>query len=162
MKQGIDNIVTQLKTTPTKDLKRKYAELFGHKPSSNNKAWLVKRIAWGVQSHHQNLDISKRARERAIELAKTSEIRTTIPKFKEIEPESTTVTKPIRFNVDSRLPMPGAILTKNYKGQKIEVTVLSDGFLYRGRHYRSLSAVAKVISGSHCNGFVFFGLKKGN
>ena len=161
MNQEIDRIVAQLKSTPTKDLKRKYADLFGHPSSSGNKAWLVRRLAWKIQSQHEGLDISERARQRAIELAKISELRTTIPRPKKPKPQNSTITQSVRFNVDSRLPMPGAILTKVYKGQKIEVTVLTDGFLFLGRHFRSLSAVARAVSGQHCNGFAFFGLNKG-
>ena len=44
------------------------------------------------------------------------------------------------------------------------MTVLTDGFEYNGTVYRSLSAVAKAVTGSHCNGYLFFHLtaKEGN
>ena len=58
--------------------------------------------------------------------------------------------------VDQRLPPPGTILARPYKGQLVQVQVLTDGFAYAGRVYPSLSAVAKVVTGSHCNGFLFF------
>src|SRR5262249_56797491 len=58
--------------------------------------------------------------------------------------------------VDQRLPPPGTILTRPYKGQLVQVQVLTDGFAYAGRVYPSLSAVAKTVTGSHCNGFLFF------
>jgi hypothetical protein len=58
--------------------------------------------------------------------------------------------------VDSRLPPPGTILTRPYKGQQLHVQVLTDGFAYAGRVYPSLSAVAKAITKSHTNGFLFF------
>jgi len=54
--------------------------------------------------------------------------------------------------------MPGTQLIRQYKGRTVEVTVLEDGFEYEGRRYRSLSAVAKTVTGSHWNGFNFFGL----
>ena len=44
------------------------------------------------------------------------------------------------------------------KGQRIEVEVLDNGFLYDGTVYTSLSAVAKAITGTHCSGRAFFGL----
>jgi len=44
-------------------------------------------------------------------------------------------------------------------GGRVHVTVLADGFEYQGERYRSLSAVAKAITGSHMNGFRFFGLE---
>ena len=50
------------------------------------------------------------------------------------------------------------MLTKTYKGKHVAVTVLPDGFKYAGQTYRSLSAVAKAVTGSHWNGLLFFGL----
>ena len=54
--------------------------------------------------------------------------------------------------------MPGTIITRQYKGQTLQVRVLADGFEFDGAVYNSLSAVAKAITGSHCNGFLFFRL----
>ncbi len=59
---------------------------------------------------------------------------------------------------DDRLPPPGTILTRSYKGTTIRVQVLEKGFAYEGELYKSLSAVAKAVTGSHCNGFLFFRL----
>lgn len=59
---------------------------------------------------------------------------------------------------DPRLP-PGGQITRKYKGRTITVTILADGFEYLGDRYRSLSAVAKAITGSHMNGFRFFKLE---
>jgi hypothetical protein len=67
-------------------------------------------------------------------------------------PEPVTIPAP----VDRRLPPPGTILTRPYKGQLVQVQVLTEGFAYAGRVYASLSAVAKAITGSHCNGYLFF------
>jgi hypothetical protein len=63
---------------------------------------------------------------------------------------------------DERLPIPGTVLTRQYKGHKIVVTVLENGFEYEGEVYRSLSAVAKAVTGSHWSGNLFFGLKDGD
>lgn len=60
---------------------------------------------------------------------------------------------------DSRLPVVGTVLTREYKGKKIAVTVLDKGFEYKGEVYRSLTAVADTVTGSHLNGYRFFGLK---
>ena len=54
--------------------------------------------------------------------------------------------------------MPGTVLTRPYKGVNLQVLVLPDGFVYADTIYPSLSAVAKAITGSHCNGFLFFRL----
>ena len=61
---------------------------------------------------------------------------------------------------DHRLPAPGTVLTRPYRGRTIAVTILENGFEYEGRRFDSLSAVAKAISGSHCSGLAFFGLTK--
>ena len=62
----------------------------------------------------------------------------------------------LRFQPDDRLPPPGTVLTRKYKGQVLQVQVLDQGFEYDGSVYGSLSAVAKAITGSHCNGYYFF------
>jgi hypothetical protein len=59
---------------------------------------------------------------------------------------------------DPRLPPPGNIVERLYKGQMIRVIVLKDGFEYEGQRYKSLTAIAKEVSGTHCNGFLFFRL----
>jgi hypothetical protein len=56
------------------------------------------------------------------------------------------------------LPPPGNIVERLYKGQMIRVIVLKDGFEYEGQRYKSLTAIAKEVSGTHCNGFLFFRL----
>jgi hypothetical protein len=61
---------------------------------------------------------------------------------------------------DDRLPMPGALLTREYRGRTIRVRVLPKGFDFEGTIYRSLSAVAKVVTGAHWNGYLFFGIEK--
>ena len=50
-------------------------------------------------------------------------------------------------------------ITRRYKGRSITVTVLADGFEYLGERFRSLTAVAKAVTGSHMNGFRFFGVE---
>ncbi len=59
---------------------------------------------------------------------------------------------------DRRLPIPGAVISKIYKGNIINIRVLDKGFEYDGKVYRTLSAVAGAITGQHWNGFLFFGL----
>lgn len=59
---------------------------------------------------------------------------------------------------DLRLPVPGDVLNRVYKGRAITVRVLASGFDYEGRRYRSLSAIAKAVTGAHWNGLLFFGI----
>jgi len=66
-------------------------------------------------------------------------------------------TKPLG-KADPRLPQVGSIITKTYKGKKLGVKVTETGFEYGGKPFRSLSAIAKEVTGSIWNGFLFFGL----
>jgi len=66
----------------------------------------------------------------------------------------------IQISQDDRLPMPGAVITRRYKGETIEVRVLPHGFEHEGEVYRTLSAVAEKITGTHWNGYHFFRLGK--
>jgi len=50
------------------------------------------------------------------------------------------------------------VLVRSYKGRTIEVTMTEDGVLHEGETYRSLSAVARAVTGSRWSGHVFFGL----
>jgi Protein of unknown function (DUF2924) len=56
-------------------------------------------------------------------------------------------------------PITGTRLIREWQGVEHCVTVLDDGFEYQGRHYRSLSAIARAITGTRWNGLIFFGLK---
>ena len=61
---------------------------------------------------------------------------------------------------DSRLPAVGAVITKTYHGQTIEVKMLENGFEYEGKTYKSISRVAMKIVKRPISGYVFFGLSK--
>jgi Protein of unknown function (DUF2924) len=54
---------------------------------------------------------------------------------------------------------PGTILTREWDGQIHRVTVLADGFAWKGKTYKSLSKVAIAITGTRWNGPRFFGLR---
>ena len=61
---------------------------------------------------------------------------------------------------DSRLPLPGALLSRKWKGRTILVEVLAKGFRHENRQYSSLSAIAVAITGTRWNGLAFFGLTR--
>ena len=73
---------------------------------------------------------------------------------------TTVVTAKQRAGIDGRLPVPGTVLCRPYKGKEVRVKVQAQGIEYEGNQYPSLSAVAKAITGSHTNGFLFFRLGK--
>ncbi|MDZ4689069.1 MAG: DUF2924 domain-containing protein [Planctomycetaceae bacterium] len=148
--------LARLRTMCVADLRQKYLDLFGEPSRSGNRDFLCKRMAWRIQSLAEG-SLSERARQRAMELARDADIRTTVPRLPKAGTTHATVPVPPGSS-RNRLPMPGAVLTRVYRGRTVAVTVLPKGFEFDGQIYRSLSAVAKIITGAHWNGYLFFGL----
>jgi hypothetical protein len=59
-----------------------------------------------------------------------------------------------------RIVRPGAVLVREWHGIHHQVNVLEKGFQFRGKRYRSLSEVAREITGTRWSGPLFFGLKR--
>jgi hypothetical protein len=59
---------------------------------------------------------------------------------------------------DPRLPAPGTVLQREHGSELHEITVLADRFEYRGAFFKTLSAIARQITGTAWNGFLWFGL----
>jgi hypothetical protein len=138
------------------ELQEKYAEVFHESTNGRHKQWLIKRIAWRMQANAEG-DLSDRARRRAAELANDADLRVMPPKNQ----PSTLTTEPDNVpEWDDRLPGPGTMLTRQYKGRNLQVLVRADGFEFEGELYKSLSAIATAATGSRWNGFHFFGLGK--
>ena len=96
-----------------------------------------------------------------MELANESDLRLTSPVGLPAEHgDAQSVTGSTSASLDHRLPMPGTLLTRDYKGRTVVVKVLENGFEYDDQIHQSLSSVAKTVTGSHWNGFHFFGLAK--
>ena len=159
MALNIGKEIAALKRMTVTELRDKHIEVFGEENRSRHKTYLVKRIAWRIQSKAEG-DLSERAKQRALKLATDADLRTRPPDESTTKGSGKTKTVPVVIDHDSRLPMPGAIITREYKGETIQVMVLPKGFEYEGEIYKTLSAVAKAITGSHWNGFHFFNLKR--
>ena len=157
MALNIGKEIRALKRMTVADLRRRYAEVFGESTTSRHKQFLIRRIVWRLQANQEG-DLSERARRRAMELAAASDVRLTAPKTKASASGCVTKVSTIQITQDDRLPMPGAIITRRYKGETIEVRVLPHGFEYDGDVYRTLSAVARKVTGTHWNGYHFFKL----
>jgi hypothetical protein len=164
MVESVVREVRVLKKMTVTQLRERYIEVFGEETRSRHKDYLWKRIAWRLQVLTEG-DISEVARQRALDLACDADLRTTAPKEFWEEPPAPaepvrTVTGPLDIKTDQRLPISGTELIRRYKGRDIIVTVLEDGFFYEGQRYRSLSAIAKEVTGTNWNGFDFFGMKR--
>ncbi len=160
MTLDIHKVVNKLGRMTVTQLRERYGEVFGEGARSFNKQHLVKRISWRLQAIQEG-DLSERARRRALELANDADLRIR-PPASPAEPgvNGGTSTSAFRVEPDNRLPMAGTLLKRQYKGRAIQVRVLSRGFEFDGEVYRSLSAVARKVTGAHWNGYHFFGLTK--
>jgi hypothetical protein len=96
-------------------------------------------------------DLTEQARERASQLARDADLRMVAPRgffMIEGEPVRTTPGEGNRPPVDCRLPLPGTLLSRKWKGRTLLVEVLSEGFRFESWRYASLSAVAVAVTGT--------------
>jgi Protein of unknown function (DUF2924) len=158
MPLNVDKEVARLGQMTVAELQSRYAELFGEPTRTGHRAWLFKRLAWRLQALAEG-DLSERARQRARELACEADLRLSPPQQRTSRSQALRTFLSSASPVpDDRLPPAGTVLVRKYKGEALQVKVLPDGFAYQGETYDSLSAVAEAITGSHCNGFLFFRL----
>src|SRR5437899_1791236 len=121
-------------------LRLKWRELYGEDTRSGNREYLWRRLAWRVQELAYG-GLSERAQAWIKELG--DDLRMLPPR--RWQPAQ----GPVR---DRRIPKPGVVLSRHYHGQEIRVTVLEDGFEWNGRRFRSLSALAREVTGQRWNG----------
>jgi hypothetical protein len=168
MAEPVTTLIHDLAGLTVPELRRRYLEVFGEPTRCGHKRHLVRRLAWRLRALAEG-DLSQRARRRAAELANDADLRLH-------PPSPPTPLSPRRAGAmaavtrgpvgsaaaaavpDARLPMPGTLLRRRYKGRTVVVQILAKGFEYGGARYSSLSAVARAVTGSHWNGFLFFGL----
>ena len=146
------------------ELRERYLDVFGEETRSYHREFLCKRIAWRLQSLSEG-DLSERARRRAEELANDADLRIRTPrdpyKYGSAEMRGRTIGGRLSPSRDSRLPLPGTLLVREFKDKTVVVKVLDEGFEYEDRRFKSLSAIAREVTGNRWNGFVFFGLNGG-
>jgi hypothetical protein len=140
-----DNIVAQiaaLKKADTPALKARWRELFDAEPPPYNRRFLESRLAYRLQElAYGGLSTDTMARLAAIGA--------------EIDAGRG---KGAKKAIGDR-PVSGTRLIREWKGVEHHVTVRDADFEYQGRPFKSLSAVARAITGTRWNGLVFFGLK---
>lgn len=132
-----------LKDMSVKELKVEWEKLLGTEAPNNSRSFLEQRLAYRIQELTFG-GLSKPARQLLDALAD------------EVEG------KKVRKSVisDPRNPIIGTRLVREWDGAEHVVTVLKDGFDWQGRKYKSLSAVARTITGTQWNGYRFFGLRE--
>ena len=153
-KESIPAQIARLQKMSVAELREEWKRLYdGEEPRVSNRVWLWKRLAWRLQELEYG-GLSDAALKRLEELMPTAELALRNHPGKQRTPA---LVKPVR---DKRIPPPGTVLLRKYKDQAITVEVLESGFEWEGRQYRSLSAVAKEVTGSHLNGVRFFHLDR--
>ncbi len=140
-----NSVLAQLAALPSKttpELKQLWRDLYDREPPPYNKPFLVKRLAYRIQELACG-GLSARAEAKLDRLIAEEEARLNgkLPK-----------------NRGDR-PIAGTRMIREWQGVEHTVTVLADGFEYQGRPYKSLSAIARAITGTRWNGPAFFGLR---
>jgi hypothetical protein len=138
------------------ELVAKYREVYSVPARTRNKDYLRKRVAWRIQELAEG-GLSERALDRIEQLAPEAPVRWRQPSA---TIEGTAPIETAKAQRDPRLPPVGAVLTRTHDGREHKVTVLDEGFEYRGERHASLSKVARVITGTPWNGYLFFGLER--
>ena len=155
--------IEQLRRATVRELRVKYLELFGQESRSNHKQFLFRRVAWRLQALAYG-ELSEQARQRALVLAHDADLRIKAPEHLVGTPAELLLATPrsrAKACRDQRLPACGSVLQREFKGQTVVVHVLADGFQYQDRFYKSLSAIARQVTGTQWNGYGFFQLKGG-
>ncbi len=144
MTESVSKRLAELEHMAKPDLRGKWAQTFGHEaPRQASRGLLLHALSYNIQERAEG-GLSATVRRRLVRWAETG--RT--------DPQPVTPTTP-------RLK-PGCRLVREWRGEVHDVTVLDDGFAYRGTRHTSLSAIARIITGSSRSGPLFFGLRKTN
>lgn len=141
-----DTVLSQLaalKGASAPALKAKWRELFESEPPAYNRRFLESRLAYRIQ-----------------ELAYGGLSRQTLERLRAMARQYATQTASERKARPLDRPITGTKLIREYQGVEYCVTVRRDDFEYLGRPYKSLSSIAREITGTKWNGLVFFGLKR--
>ena len=132
-----------LKTISAPDLKQQWRELFDAEPPPFNRRYLESRLAYRIQ-------------ELAYGRLKPETIRRLERLGEDLDGGDR---KKRGMRLDRDLPITGTRLLREWQGVEQIVTITANGFEWQGRPYQSLSAIARAITGTRWNGWVFFGLK---
>ena len=133
--------VAALKTAPAAELQAQWRELFGKEAPPHNRTFLQSRLAYRVQ-------------ELAYGGLKPETLRRLEALGEQLDGGNPVLR---RIRVDDK-PVTGTKLVRNHQGVEHIVTVLADGYSWEGRPYKSLSAIARAITGTRWNGWTFFGI----
>jgi hypothetical protein len=135
--------IAALKATPTPDLRTLWRDLFETDPPRQNRRFLESRLAYRIQ-----------------ELEYGGLKPTIVERLEALGEELDGGNAQVRKRRTDDRPIAGTRLIREYQGVEHCATVLAEGFEYQGRPYKSLSAIARAITGTRWNGWVFFGIRR--
>lgn len=141
------------------NLQAKYRELTGEPTRTRNKDWLVKRVGYLMQAHAQG-GLSERAHARLSELGDRLPDAWRARLIGQAMAPAELQAAAEQAARDPRLPPVGSTIKRTHGGKEHAVTVLAESFVYDGKHYKTLTEIACLITGTKWNGFRFFGLNK--
>ena len=143
--------VHRLRALSMPELLDEYERVWGKPPRVKHRAYLWKRIAWKIQEKRSGglSGVAKKRLEALIAELGLDFCDRTVSGVK------------VGSTSSLRTLSAGTSLVREWKGKRIIVRVLEEGFEYEGALFHSLTAVAKAVTGSHCSGPAFFGLKRG-
>ena len=151
---------------PPRELREVHRLTFGREPTSGNRVWLVRAISnrlREIEESHQRPPALAMAQAVAKDLGceeAFARYLQTLPPVAPLPriPEEAFEPPPASRARDPRIPPSGTVLLRHFGDRDYRVTVTDKGFMLGRHRYRSLSRVAKAITGKHWNGFLFFGL----
>jgi hypothetical protein len=143
VKKTVLSQLAALKGAPADALKARWRELFDTEPPAFNRRFLEARLSFRIQELAYG-GLSRETRERLRAMAKQYATKDAAERK----------ARPIQR------PVAGTRLIREWQGVEHCVTVRKDDFEYLGRPFKSLSSVAREITGTKWNGLVFFGLKR--
>ena len=157
MNENISEQIQGLKSADLSTIQERYKKLFSvAEAPCANKPYLIKKIAYKLQETAHG-GLSDKAKARIAELIeKYDPINNKALRPQVFSAGKNVVSMP--FMRDKRLPIPGTVIHKKYKGEDIHIKILDKGFEYKDKYYRSLTAIAFELTGAHWNGFAFFNL----
>lgn len=141
MTESVMARVASLPTSTTPELKQMWRDLFHQEPPPFNRRFLETRLAYRIQ-----------------ELAYGGLKRETQKRLELLGEQLDGGKKEVRRRRQDNRPIAGTRLIREWQGNPCEVLVGVDYFDYQGRRYKSLSSIAKAITGTNRNGWAFFGL----
>ena len=157
----IEKELDRLEKMTVPELRRRHQELFGNFPRSNHRQFLLRQMAWKIQATREG-GLPEDVRQYAIAIARNCPLRmrvaANVSRRAAGVPLDNAITTKLTSKHDSRLPLAGSLVIKEFKGVTHVVKVLDETFEYDGRRFGSLSAIAQEISGTKWNGYKFFGL----